>query len=201
MSKLFSESLGWIRRSLSEHESVHETKSAPPPDTNNPRVATAAVKQLSVGSEGSSTAGGADPPPPLIDAGNGDDDDFDDELEMVGDSVVLTRDDCLALNLRLPPRLVGSPWRLVFSTDRDGFSLKSVYRKMEQLEKDAPALIAIRDTDDCCFGALVSHNLRVTEKFYGTGESFLFRIRPEFKVRTGSLFPIVQYDLSLNYTL
>ncbi len=49
-----------------------------------------------------------------------------------------------------------------------------------------PALIAIKDTADGFFGALVAavEGLRPSarESFYGTGETFLFRLRPEFRV-------------------
>ena len=80
---------------------------------------------------------------------------------------------------RLPSRVIGNPWQLVFTTERDGFSLNNIYRKVEGLERNSPTLIAIRDTEDCCFGALVSDNPSVSEKFYGTGESFLWRTKPD----------------------
>uniref|UniRef100_A0A673CWI2 TLDc domain-containing protein n=1 Tax=Sphaeramia orbicularis TaxID=375764 RepID=A0A673CWI2_9TELE len=42
---------------------------------------------------------------------------------------------------------------------------------------DSPALVVIKDI----FGAYLSHPLRPSEKFYGTGETFLFMLHPRFK--------------------
>ncbi|KAK7904868.1 hypothetical protein WMY93_017475 [Mugilogobius chulae] len=61
----------------------------------------------------------------------------------------------------LPPRTVGHSWKLTYSTSRHGSSLKSLYRKV--------------------FGAFLSHPLRPSEAFYGTGETFLFMLHPRFK--------------------
>ena len=83
--------------------------------------------------------------------------------------------------------MIGNPWQLVFTTETDGFSLNNIYRKVDGLERNSPTLIAIRDTEDCCFGALVSDNPSVSEKFYGTGESFLWRTKPDRQVCIRSL--------------
>ena len=95
---------------------------------------------------------------------------------------------------RLPSRVIGNPWQLVFTTERDGFSLNNIYRKVEGLERNSPTLIAIRDTEDCCFGALVSDNPSVSEKFYGTGESFLWRTKPDRQVLTYVIAPSLPGD-------
>ena len=46
---------------------------------------------------------------------------------------------------KLPARAEGYSWSLVFSTSQHGFSLNSLYRKMQKLE--SPILIVIEDTD------------------------------------------------------
>ncbi|KAK2825979.1 hypothetical protein Q5P01_020193 [Channa striata] len=79
----------------------------------------------------------------------------------------------------LPPRTVGHTWQLAYSTSRHGASLKSLYRKLSST--DSPALIVIKDALDEIFGAFLSHTLRPSEKFYGTGETFLFMLHPRFK--------------------
>lgn len=81
----------------------------------------------------------------------------------------------------LPARTVGYPWSCVYSTDKHGFSLKSLYRSMKGI--DSPILIVIKDTSNNVFGAQVSCALKVSDYFYGTGESFLFTFYPQFKVR------------------
>ncbi|XP_020775240.2 nuclear receptor coactivator 7 isoform X2 [Boleophthalmus pectinirostris] len=79
----------------------------------------------------------------------------------------------------LPPRTVGHTWKLTYSTSRHGSSLKSLYRKVST--SDSPALIIIKDALDEVFGAFLSHPLRPSEAFYGTGETFLFMLHPRFK--------------------
>ncbi|NXN44102.1 TLDC2 protein, partial [Rhinoptilus africanus] len=49
------------------------------------------------------------------------------------------------LGPHLPPRLTQQPWRLLFCTGRDGFSLRSLYRCGGQ--PGSPALLLIRDTE------------------------------------------------------
>lgn len=80
----------------------------------------------------------------------------------------------------LPARAEGYSWSLVFSTSLHGFSLNSLYRKMYKLE--SPILVVIQDTDNNVFGALTSCSLHVSDHFYGTGESLLFKFNPSFKV-------------------
>ncbi|XP_035813870.2 oxidation resistance protein 1 isoform X2 [Amphiprion ocellaris] len=79
----------------------------------------------------------------------------------------------------LPPRTVGHTWQLAYSTSRHGASLKSLYRKLSAT--DSPVLIVIKDALDEVFGAFLSHALRPSETFYGTGETFLFMLHPRFK--------------------
>lgn len=40
-----------------------------------------------------------------------------------------------------------------------------------------PALLVIRDTEGHRFGAFVSEAFRISEKSFGCGESFVFRLR------------------------
>ncbi|XP_042356265.1 oxidation resistance protein 1 isoform X2 [Plectropomus leopardus] len=79
----------------------------------------------------------------------------------------------------LPPRTVGHSWQLTYSTSRHGASLKSLYRKLGAT--DSPVLIVIKDALDEIFGAFLSHPLKLSETFYGTGETFLFMLHPRFK--------------------
>ncbi|XP_058470705.1 nuclear receptor coactivator 7 isoform X1 [Solea solea] len=79
----------------------------------------------------------------------------------------------------LPARTVSRTWQLAFSVSRHGASLKSLYRKLSRT--DSPVLIVIKDALDEIFGAFLSHPLRPSETFYGTGETFLFMLHPRFK--------------------
>ncbi|CAG7833617.1 unnamed protein product [Allacma fusca] len=100
--------------------------------------------------------------------------------ELIGDSEILLEDDIKNLGKNLTARAEGYPWLLAFSTSRDGFSLNSLYRKMQGVE--SPVLILVQDTKQRVFGALVSCALHVSDHFYGTGQSFLFTCRPNFHV-------------------
>uniref|UniRef100_A0A4W5JNX4 Oxidation resistance 1 n=1 Tax=Hucho hucho TaxID=62062 RepID=A0A4W5JNX4_9TELE len=80
----------------------------------------------------------------------------------------------------LPPRTIGYPWTLAYGTTKHGMSIKSLYRAMQG--QDTPVLLVIRDSDGGVFGALASEPFKISEGFYGTGETFLFTFCPEFEV-------------------
>ena len=42
--------------------------------------------------------------------------------------------------------------------------------------------MCIMDTEDNIFGALISSPIVISKTFYGTGECFLFKAKPEFEV-------------------
>lgn len=103
--------------------------------------------------------------------------DIDDLPEVLDESEVLRLDEIQFLSKHLPPRIIGSDWKLMYSTSSQGFSLNNVYRKFQN--GVSPTLVTIQDTEGAVFGALVSHPIRFDEHFYGTGESFLFSLRPK----------------------
>ncbi|XP_005986835.1 oxidation resistance protein 1-like [Latimeria chalumnae] len=80
----------------------------------------------------------------------------------------------------LPPRVTGCSWNLAYSVSRHGTSLKALYRAMVDLS--CLVLLVIKDTDEQVFGALSSVPLKVSNCFYGTGETFLFSFHPELKI-------------------
>ncbi|XP_062565724.1 oxidation resistance protein 1 isoform X3 [Armigeres subalbatus] len=108
---------------------------------------------------------------------------FDQEFQipdLIGQTEILSEEHREKLCGHLPARAEGYSWSLVFSTSLHGFSLNSLYRKMHKLE--SPILIVIEDTDHNVFGALTSCSLHVSDHFYGTGESLLYKFNPHFKV-------------------
>ncbi|KAH0622283.1 hypothetical protein JD844_024451 [Phrynosoma platyrhinos] len=80
----------------------------------------------------------------------------------------------------LPARVQGYPWRLVYSTQEHGTSLKTLYRKSTSL--DSPVLLVVKDMDNQIFGAYATHPFRFSDHYYGTGETFLYTFNPLFKV-------------------
>jgi len=104
--------------------------------------------------------------------------------ELIGPTEILTDEYRKQLSKHLPARIEGYPWTLVFSTSQNGFSLSSLYRKMTSIE--SPILLIIEDTLGNVFGAVTSCELRMSESFYGTGESFLFLMNPSLTVHSWS---------------
>lgn len=92
--------------------------------------------------------------------------------DLIGTSEIFTMEHREKLCSVLPARAQGYMWQLAFSTSQHGFSLASMYRKMQRV--DSPVLLVIQDTDNNVFGALTSCALHPSEHFYGTGESLLF---------------------------
>ncbi|XP_034729926.1 oxidation resistance protein 1a isoform X7 [Etheostoma cragini] len=95
-------------------------------------------------------------------------------------SDLLEADQIEKLAKNLPPRTIGYPWTLAFGTSKHGMSIKSLYRAMQG--QDTPVLMVIKDSDGQVFGALASEPFKVSDGFYGTGETFLFTFNPEFQV-------------------
>ncbi|XP_070160218.1 nuclear receptor coactivator 7 isoform X7 [Polyergus mexicanus] len=99
--------------------------------------------------------------------------------DLIGTTEILSDEHREQLCRHLPARAEGYHWTLVFSTSQHGFSLNSMYRKMAKIE--SPILLVIEDTEGNVFGALTSCALHVSDHFYGTGESLLFRFTPRFQ--------------------
>ncbi|CAL1684367.1 unnamed protein product [Lasius platythorax] len=99
--------------------------------------------------------------------------------DLIGTTEILSEEHREQLCRHLPARAEGYQWTLVFSTSQHGFSLNSMYRKMSKIE--SPILLVIEDTEGNVFGALTSCALHVSDHFYGTGESLLFRFTPRFQ--------------------
>ncbi|KAM4736165.1 oxidation resistance protein 1a isoform 3-T3 [Anableps anableps] len=95
-------------------------------------------------------------------------------------SELLEADQIEKLAKNLPPRTIGYPWTLAFGTSKHGMSIKTLYRAMQG--QDTPVLLVIKDSDGQVFGALASEPFKVSDGFYGTGETFLFTFNPEFEV-------------------
>ena len=151
MSKFIEGSWGWIKRSFSESENIQQPQSG--------SLSAPVTQQSSL-----------DVPEP--------------DLEIEGDSNIMSVAEMERLNNLLPPRLIGSKWKLLFSTEKDGFSLNNIYRKMESRTESPPhTLLVIKDNSGNSFGALVSDYLTLqrSQSFYGNGETFLFRLRPDFQ--------------------
>ncbi|KAI6237601.1 hypothetical protein M3Y95_00282500 [Aphelenchoides besseyi] len=82
----------------------------------------------------------------------------------------------------LPPRAEGYPWVGIYNSEKHGFSLTTMYRKMAEWKDEmSPVLLIIRDTEGHVFGGVASSALLPKECYYGTGDSsLLFRFTGEY---------------------
>lgn len=63
---------------------------------------------------------------------------------------------------------------LFYSTAKNGFSLRSLFRIMEGLEDEIRAtLLIIKDQENQVFGAILNCPIRPSRDFYGNGECLL----------------------------
>jgi len=93
-------------------------------------------------------------------------------IEELPKSLILRKTQQRQLERHFPPRCTSHAWTLVFSTQSNGFSLASLYRNC--LIYEGPTLLVILSGQKDTFGAFLSEPPRVSEKFFGTGESWLF---------------------------
>ncbi|KAM8945266.1 nuclear receptor coactivator 7 [Pelodytes ibericus] len=113
---------------------------------------------------------------------------YNEEEEETEDFLPELKDKSLLLNdlhveklaHRMPARVQGYPWHLMYSTQKHGTSLKTLYRNLSCL--DGPVLLVVKDMDNQIFGAYATHPFRLSDHYYGTGETFLFTFNPDFKV-------------------
>eukprot|EP00800_Vazella_pourtalesii_P018255 TRINITY_DN578_c0_g3_i1.p1 TRINITY_DN578_c0_g3~~TRINITY_DN578_c0_g3_i1.p1 ORF type:complete len:533 (+),score=132.23 TRINITY_DN578_c0_g3_i1:624-2222(+) len=93
---------------------------------------------------------------------------------LVGTASLLNQRLLRELNYLLPSRTVGHDMWLVYSSFVHGISLRTMYRNMEKC--NGPVVFITKDDHQCIFGGVISCPLRVSEHYYGTGESFMFRV-------------------------
>lgn len=73
-------------------------------------------------------------------------------------------------------------WRLIYSLDQHGASLQTLYRNCEQdvqngLVQPRGFILCCCDANGVRFGAYLSDYPRISNSFYGTGDTFVFRLR------------------------
>jgi len=106
--------------------------------------------------------------------------------KVVSQSEIIRVEDAFSLNHELPARSLGFPWKMVYSTSRDGACLSTLYRKVALSgAADLPCLVFIMDVEGGFFGCYNSCGWRMNaggELFYGDYNTFVFRGSPEFEV-------------------
>ena len=94
------------------------------------------------------------------------------------DSAILSMDHVRSIVTALPARCRLCNWRLAYSSRRDGISLRSLYRAANGKGCSAESVIVVRDVNGASFGAFATERWKVSPRYYGTGESFVFTAEP-----------------------
>lgn len=107
--------------------------------------------------------------------------DPDDLPKLLGAGSLLQEDVVWAMRSHIPIRFKYHDWKMIFSTAMHGTSLLTFYK---HLDSKSPTILVIKDTDGHIFGGFASQPWHVSKTFFGTGESFLFSVFPNFAVYT-----------------
>lgn len=91
-------------------------------------------------------------------------------------SQLVSTDDMNAISSHAPLRHRHKKWVLLYSTLRDGISMQTLLRKAKG---HAPTVLLVRDMSRNVFGAFCSESWRVSQRYFGTGETFVFRVDPD----------------------
>eukprot|EP00210_Caulerpa_lentillifera_P000566 g547.t1 len=75
----------------------------------------------------------------------------------------------------VPPRHRHAMWNLLYSTERHGMSLQTLLRKAQG---SSPTVLVIKDSSHFVFGCYCSEAWKISQRFYGTGETFVFQMEP-----------------------
>lgn len=80
----------------------------------------------------------------------------------------------------LPPRITTLRPTKIFSTERSGYNLATLFQASDDR---SPTLLLIKTTSDFIIGAYLSSDWseRSSKSFFGTGETFVFSLSPETK--------------------
>ncbi|ESO01984.1 hypothetical protein HELRODRAFT_65810 [Helobdella robusta] len=71
-------------------------------------------------------------------------------------------------------------WDLVYSTEVHGRSLTTLYSRVKY-SHDAENILVIKDFHQSIFGAFLTSSVRLSDRYYGNGECFLFSFQPIFQ--------------------
>lgn len=93
--------------------------------------------------------------------------------------IVSAAEHLTSLQSAIPSRFQSCDWQCVYSTMQHGVSLQTFYNNCEGPD---PVVVLIRDSNGHSFGCYNTGAWRQSQKYYGTGEGFVFTIKPELKI-------------------
>ena len=99
--------------------------------------------------------------------------------ELYDVSNLIDQDSIRAIASEVPLRHRQAKWKLAYSSQRDGISLQTLLRKCKGR---APTVLLVRDLGKAVFGAYCSESWKLSPRYFGTGETFVFTIAPKSRV-------------------
>ncbi|GAM23294.1 hypothetical protein SAMD00019534_064690 [Acytostelium subglobosum LB1] len=97
---------------------------------------------------------------------------------LFGNSAYIDPEDTLHIISDLPRQLQLRDWVLLYQTGRDGISMNTFFNKTES---QGACIIFMRDFNHNIFGGFLSESIRRSNTFYGSGECFLFKLKPAYQ--------------------
>eukprot|EP01125_Pyxidicula_operculata_P011027 TRINITY_DN360_c14_g1_i1.p1 TRINITY_DN360_c14_g1~~TRINITY_DN360_c14_g1_i1.p1 ORF type:complete len:363 (-),score=116.14 TRINITY_DN360_c14_g1_i1:60-1034(-) len=101
--------------------------------------------------------------------------------KLLGKSLMLKKENFEMLRDTLPLRLRDYNWQCIFTTTQHGYNINTFFSVVAEA---GPTILLIEDTNGHVFGGFASEEWRSssTDLFYGTGESYVFTVKPNFAV-------------------
>lgn len=100
------------------------------------------------------------------------------DIVISGKSNVFTEDQLYQFRKQLPKCYRNSNWSCLFQTRIHGFSLSTVFSRTA---KKCPLVLFIKTTDAEIIGAFIYSGLKISDKYYGDYETFVFRFNPNIE--------------------
>ncbi|OHT08834.1 hypothetical protein TRFO_22596 [Tritrichomonas foetus] len=100
-----------------------------------------------------------------------------------GTSEILLPEDFTSLRTSLPYRYKNGNWRLLFQLSRDGCSYSSFFKRTENLY---PIVLVLKTDNNERIGAFASRGFQFSQQYYGSGETFVFKLTPKYEFYTWS---------------
>lgn len=93
------------------------------------------------------------------------------------ESTVLSEDVATSIRKRLPPlSRMENVWRLCYCSEKDGFSLKTLFNLTKKHQAiNSRCILVIQDNHGCIFGAFLTQLPMPHLNHYGNGECFLWK--------------------------
>ncbi|KAK2080016.1 hypothetical protein QBZ16_002411 [Prototheca wickerhamii] len=107
-------------------------------------------------------------------------------------AALLAPGDAALLTALCPSRFHYSRWHLAYSTLRDGISMQSLLRRAHG---KSPTFLLVRDMQRNVFGAYCSEAWKLSKRFYGTGETFVFRLGSEKASAKARVEVVEEFDI------